>query len=104
MLGTRPGRPRIRLAACASWSLVPVQGPWRRDAFPTKRNRTTAPRPTSRLTCALELTRGIAGHVVALHAGFAYVNTLVQLPHIIARVTLDDARALLFVVFYFLRT
>jgi hypothetical protein len=57
-----------------------------------------------RLTCAPELARGVAGHRVASHAGFAHVNTLVQLPCIIARVTLGDARTLLFGGFHFLRT
>jgi hypothetical protein len=58
----------------------------------------------SRLTCAPEPTRGIAGHGVALHAGLAHVNTLVQLPRVIARVTLGDAGTLRFAVLYFLRT
>jgi hypothetical protein len=54
--------------------------------------------------CALELTRRVAGNVGAVHAGFAYVNALTELPCIKLCVSLGNAGTLLIRVPGLLRT
>ena len=55
-------------------------------------------------TSTLELARGIAGNVVAVHANLAYVYTLAKLLGIILIVSLGDALALLIRILSLLRT
>ena len=54
--------------------------------------------------CAFELTRRVTGNVVAVHAGFAYVNALTELPCIKLCVSLGDASTLLIRVLSLSRT
>jgi hypothetical protein len=56
------------------------------------------------LTRAAEPAGGVAGHGVALHAGPAHVNTLIDLLGVVARVMLGDAGALFGSVINLLRT
>jgi hypothetical protein len=56
------------------------------------------------LACAFELTRRVAGNIVTVHTGFAYINALTKLPCIIIFVSLGDAHTLLIRVRNFLRT
>jgi hypothetical protein len=53
---------------------------------------------------ALELARGVAGHIVTGHAGLADIEALIELPCVIVPVTLGDADALLLGQACFLRT
>ena len=55
-------------------------------------------------TCAFELTRGVAGNIVTVHAGFTYINTLTELPCIKLNVSLGDASTLLIRILDLLRT
>jgi hypothetical protein len=54
--------------------------------------------------CAFELARRIAGNVVPVHAGFAYIDALTELPCIKIIVSLRDAGTLLIRVLNLLRT
>jgi hypothetical protein len=54
--------------------------------------------------CAFELTRCVAGNIVTVHAGFAYINALTKLPCIKLLVSLGDASTLLIRVLNLLRT
>ena len=56
------------------------------------------------LTCAFELTRGVAGNDGTIHACFAYIHTLAELFCIIVGVALGNARTLLIRVAILLRT
>ena len=60
--------------------------------------------PDHALARAAEPAGGVAGHGVALHAGPADVNTLIDLLGVIARVMLGDAGALFGSVIHLLRT
>jgi hypothetical protein len=53
--------------------------------------------------CAFEFTRRIARNVVAVHAGFTYVNALTELPCIKLLVSIGDANTLLIGVLNLLR-
>ena len=68
------------------------------------RGRTDSIKIHHALACAPEPARGVAGNRVAPHARLAHVNTLAELPCVIARVTLGDAGTLLIGVLDFLRT
>ncbi len=56
------------------------------------------------LTCALELTRRVAGNDGTIHAGFADIHALAELFCIIVGVALCDARTLLIRIRILLRT
>ena len=56
------------------------------------------------LTCALELTGGVAGNDGTIHAGSAYIHALAKLFSVIVRVALGNARTLLFRVPLLFRT
>jgi hypothetical protein len=55
-------------------------------------------------TCALELARCVASNGVTVHAGFAHVNTLTELPCIEIFISLGDASTLLIGVLSLLGT
>ena len=55
-------------------------------------------------TCAFELTRGVAGNIVTVHARFTHINALTELPCIKLNVSLGDASTLLIRVLDLLRT
>jgi hypothetical protein len=55
-------------------------------------------------TCTFELTRGVAGNIVTVHAGFTHINALTELPCIKLNVSLGDARTLLIRVLDLSRT
>jgi hypothetical protein len=45
--------------------------------------------------CAFELTRRVAGNVVAIHAAFANIDALTELPCVKILISLGDAKTLL---------
>ena len=92
--------PRLRPAT------VNISGTGRWGLGDTRDNR---PLPKTRLhypvsACAFELARRVAGYIVTVHAGSAYINALTKLPYIIILVSQGDASTLLIRVLNLLRT